>query len=188
MEFDSSHPPDVLEPLFIENILSNVPLFGPEKANSESLIKTALQTPMQDAKLVVDEARRGVAPLDLKADSSVAEKLKALKVYSEEHIPRRKGSRDADARKQSKTAAEDEPSSPREEHDRFLDERMDSCGLPSEGHAVLDNIMLLRAKEMYLFDAVANQKIVADDPYLQDVWAWVAGESRPSLILNEPGQ
>ncbi len=36
--------------------------------------------------------------------------------------------------------------------------------------------MLLRAKEKYLFDFALNQTIAADDPWLRDTWAWVAGE------------
>lgn len=47
--------------------------------------------------------------------------------------------------------------------------------MPSQGHIVLNHIMLLRAKEKYLFHTKTNQKVVADDPWLQDVWAWVAG-------------
>ena len=35
--------------------------------------------------------------------------------------------------------------------------------------------MLFRAKEGYLFDYAKNSRIVADDPWLRDIWAWVAG-------------
>jgi len=176
MEFDSSsQPPEILEPLLIQNILSDIPLFGPEKASAESLIKAALQMPTQAGNLVIDETRREAPPLDLKGASSIAEKLRALRLYSREHIPRRRGSRDAETKKQPNPKTEEEPPSPREDHEDFLNERMESLGLPSEGHAILDNIMLLRAKEMYLFNSSTNQKIVSDDPCLQDVWAWVAG-------------
>lgn len=184
MEFDTSQSPDMLEPLVIENILSDIPLFGPEKAGVESLIKTALQVSTRDGSLVVDESRREAASLDLKGASTIAEKLRALKLYSREHIPQRAGTRDLETKKQPKASAEDGPPSPREDHERFLNDRMESLGLPSEAHAILDNIMLLRAKEMYLFNCVTNQKIVADDPCLQDVWAWVAGESNLSFGLK----
>lgn len=30
-----------------------------------------------------------------------------------------------------------------------------------------------RAKEGYLFDEARNQNIVADDPALRDLWAWL---------------
>jgi hypothetical protein len=32
-----------------------------------------------------------------------------------------------------------------------------------------------RCKEGYLFDCALNKEIVADDPWLQDLWAWVGG-------------
>ena len=85
-------------------------------------------------------------------------------------------------RKLSKGQADNEPFSPRDLHEKLLYDRMDSYGLPGEGHAILDHIMLLRAKEMYLLNAVTNKEVVADDPWLQDVWAWVSGTAIPFFL------
>lgn len=130
--------------------------------------------------LVVDEAAAKITEkLDLTNAVTVADKLKALRLYSLEHLARPKSrSREINGEKQADT----EPKVQRERHERSLSEKMESLGLPREGHAVLDHIMLLRAKEKYLFSTETNQRVVADDPWLQDVWGWVAGMLTPLLI------
>ena len=47
--------------------------------------------------------------------------------------------------------------------------------LSNRAQYILDHTMLLRAREGYLFNFQRNQEVVADDIWLQDVWAWVAG-------------
>jgi hypothetical protein len=70
----------------------------------------------------------------------------------------------------------DEPPSQRQRHENLLGETTKMVSFPSEAQAVVDHAILLRAKEKYLFDGHTNQSIVADDPWLRDVWAWVAGK------------
>lgn len=177
MEFEPSQTPNILAPLLVENALSDIPLFGPEKADIDALVKSALNTPVREGSLVVDEASREMPPLDLEESSSVAEKLQALGVYSDTHLTRKENARSPETKKQQKGQTNEEPLSPQERHERFLNDRMNSLGLPSKGHEILDHIMLLRAREMYLFNCATNHKIVSDDQCLQDVWAWVAGSS-----------
>lgn len=188
MEFEPSQAPSIVGPLFTEGLLFDVPLFGPEKADAAALVKEALQMSAQYENLVIDEAALDVtAKLDLSGALTVADKLKALRLYSQEHLLRPKSrSRASNGKKESSKQADTEPKVQRERHEKFLSEKMDSLGLPSEGHAVLDHIMLLRAKEKYLFSAETNQRVVADDPWLQDAWGWVAGMSiphAPDLVL-----
>lgn len=125
--------------------------------------------------LVVDEAAAKItAELDLTNAVTVADKLKALRLYSQEHLSRAESrGRESNGKKH----ADAEPTVQRERHEKLLSDTLESLGLPGEGHAVLDHIMLLRAKEKYLFSTETNQRVVADDPWLQDVWGWVAGMS-----------
>lgn len=172
MEFEPSQAPSIVGPLFTESLLSDVPLFGPEKADVDALVKEALQTAAQYEDLVVDEAAAETqAKLDLKGAVTIADKLKVLRSYAREHLR----GRDADGKKETPRQADTEPKVQRERHERFLSDTMESLGLPREGHAILDHVMLLRAKEKYLFNTETNQMVVADDPWLQDVWGWVGG-------------
>jgi hypothetical protein len=166
-------------PLFTEGLLSDVPLFGPEKADVEALIQEALQMSAEYEDLVVDEATAEVtAKLDLTSAVTVAEKLQVLREYTQEHLSRpRSRSLEGNGTK----LGDSEPKVQRERHERFLSEKMESLGLSREGHAILDHIMLLRAKEKYLFNTEINQRVVADDRWLQDVWGWVAGMSRSGM-------
>jgi hypothetical protein len=181
MDFEPSQAPSILGPLFTEGLLADVPLFGPEKVDVGALVKEALQMSAEHKDLVVDAVAEKIAmPLDLEGAVTVADKLKALRSYSLEHLPRPKSRvRDGSSKKESSKQGEAEPLVQRERHERLLTEKMESLGLPSEGHAILDHIMLLRAKEKYLFSTETNQKVVAEDPWLQDVWGWVAGKSVP---------
>ncbi|KAL1837983.1 hypothetical protein VTK73DRAFT_4493 [Phialemonium thermophilum] len=173
IRFEPPRVSEMLGPLFVDNALSDIPLFGPDKADVPALVKAALRAPMPADRLVVDEHGRGLPPLDLSGAPSVADKIQAITTYSRTHLT---AAATSEARKQPKThGSQDGPLSQRQRHERLLEERTHTLGLPSEGQVVLDHIMLLRAREMYLFNAATNQKIVADDPYLQDVWAWVAG-------------
>ncbi|ERS97200.1 hypothetical protein HMPREF1624_06531 [Sporothrix schenckii ATCC 58251] len=65
------------------------------------------------------------------------------------------------------------PLTSQELHESLLSSTLARQGFPSEAQAVLDHVMLLRAKERYLFHCARNQEIVADDPWLRDVWGWL---------------
>ncbi|KAB5570402.1 hypothetical protein GE09DRAFT_1103132 [Coniochaeta sp. 2T2.1] len=175
MEFEPSQAPNIVGPLVTEGLLFDVPLFGPERVDVEALIKEALLMSAEYEDLVTDEAAVKIPMLDLKGAMTVAEKLKILRAFAKQHLQRPKSrGKEANGKKETSKQA-DEPQLQRERHERFLSEKMESLGLPREGHEVLDHIMLLRAKEKYLFSTETNQRVVADDPWLQDVWGWVAG-------------
>ncbi|PBP26540.1 WD repeat domain-containing protein [Diplocarpon rosae] len=53
----------------------------------------------------------------------------------------------------------------------------------------LDHVILRRAMDGYLFDAELNQDVVADDPWLQNVWKWIAGadeEAQDDAMMSLP--
>lgn len=50
-----------------------------------------------------------------------------------------------------------------------------SAALPIDVLNIIKDVIRCRCEEGYLFDCRKNITIVADDPWLQDVWDWVAG-------------
>ena len=90
----------------------------------------------------------------------LADKLKALRLAS----------------KQGKDEADEALRSHQERHEKMLTDTREMTGLSSKERYAVDHPMLLRAQEGYRFDFAKNQKIVADDPWLSDVWLWVAGK------------
>ncbi|EAQ89186.1 hypothetical protein CHGG_05805 [Chaetomium globosum CBS 148.51] len=158
MNFESPHALDIFGPFLTEQALSDIPLFGPQKANVKSLVEQSLTNVPPDGRLVTEESKS--SPSLLFEDASpIADKLKALRLAS----------------KQGKEQPDEALLSQLEQHEKLLTETRDMSGLSSKERFALDHTMLLRAQEGYRFDFVKNQKIVADDPWLMDVWAWAAG-------------
>jgi WD repeat-containing protein mio len=159
MDFEPSQANDIFGPLLIEQALSDVPVFGPQKVDTKALVATTLAGGAEER--LVAEVSNGTAPSVLfETASSIADKLKALRLAS----------------RQGKNEPEEPLLSQLERHAKLLIETRDMAGLSSKERFAVDHTMLLRAQEGYRFDFVKNQKIVADDPWLQDVWVWVAGE------------
>lgn len=181
MDFEPSQASDLLGPLFTESLLADVPLFGTNKVKVEAVVQESLELSSQYKDIVVDTlVEEAAAPLDLNKSLTVAEKLQALSIHSEEFSARRESLiKDSVKNGSAPQQQDEEPTVQRERHEKLLRLKMEAQGLPSQGHIVLDHIMLLRAKEKYLFHTKTNQKVVADDPWLQDVWAWVAGRFLP---------
>jgi hypothetical protein len=42
-------------------------------------------------------------------------------------------------------------------------------------YAMLNALMLQRCRDRYLFNCGKNREILANDPWLQDVWLWIEG-------------
>lgn len=58
-----------------------------------------------------------------------------------------------------------------------------------EYYGALSNIMRRRCVDGYLFDCIKNQKLTSNDPWLQDMWAWIEGEwhgctQTPTLLTS----
>lgn len=166
MEFEPPHPRGIFGPLLTEQALSDVARFGPEKADIRDLVEQALTNASAGERMVVKAPEDSHLLAAFEQASTVADKLKALRLASKEGQPQ----------------SDEELSSQLERHEKLLTYARDMTGLPSKARYVLDHTMLLRAKEGYRFDYAKNQQIVADDPWLQDVWAWVAGEVDRSTL------
>lgn len=155
-----------------EQALSDVPLFGPERANIESLVEKALTSDPAEERLAVEMSGSGDGRSSVPFEDAapLADKLKALRLAS----------------KQGKDEADEALRSHQERHEKMLTDTREMTGLSSKERYAVDHPMLLRAQEGYRFDFAKNQKIVADDPWLSDVWLWVAGKLATLCYLACP--
>jgi WD repeat-containing protein mio len=103
-------------------------------------------------------------PADFLRASSLAEKLTTLRINAH------------GANSQINSSPGGVPTSQLQRHERLLAELKMMGRLSSKAQAALDHTMLIRAREGYLFNYTKNQKVVADDSWLSDIWAWVAGK------------
>ncbi|KAG6365178.1 hypothetical protein INS49_006786 [Diaporthe citri] len=177
MKFDTSQTIDTLGPFFVENALSDIPIFGQEKADVGAIAEDALKTYAPEDDLLVDEAASTVPlPEAFVGAKTVAEKLQALRAYIQS-IARSKGpDSDTQLAKLSSISLDPSPgSSNRSLHESLLRSTVELTGFPKAAQVVLDHVMLLRAKEKYLFDCRVNRAVVADDPWLKGVWGWIGG-------------
>ncbi|KAK4123697.1 hypothetical protein N657DRAFT_656062 [Parathielavia appendiculata] len=159
MNFELPQAHDVFGPLLTEQALSDIPLFGPRKGNVKNIVeKTLAKTPTEELLITeVSAPRQRSASFD--DASSIADKLKALRLASRQENEQR----------------DEALLSQLERHEKLLTSTRDVLGLSRKERFAVDHTMLLRAQEGYRFDFAKNQNIVADDPWLQDVWVWVAG-------------
>lgn len=184
MQFEPSQAPDILGPLLIEEALSDVPLFGSDSASIRVDTEAALKANSLSSVVIEDVgATSRPLPEAFHKASTVAPKIRALRAFVRDEFQAPKGikPRAGDTKiVQSETSemslASDSLGSCREIHDALLASLAEAEGLPREAQSVLDHAMLLRAKEKYLFDPVANRDIVADDPWVKYVWDWVASK------------
>ncbi|KAH8879414.1 hypothetical protein GQ53DRAFT_834188 [Thozetella sp. PMI_491] len=178
IELELSQSVSLLGPLRTEEALSDLSLFGPGKLDVASLVENSLDMfhmmhlngSMQDESL----------PKTVSEAKSVAEKLIALRRHYET-LP--------STDQELATLQAEEPPSQRESHEKLLSNTFQIGSSSNKVQGILDHIMLLRAKERYLFDYTLNQEIVADDPWLRDVWAWVAGAEEAAMeggVMSHP--
>ncbi|KAL1836008.1 hypothetical protein VTJ49DRAFT_5700 [Mycothermus thermophilus] len=158
IDLEPPHSQKIYAPLLTEKALSDVPLFGPNKVDVKALVSKAWSN-ASDAQLRTDDTRNISPSPSFEDASSVADKLNALRL----------------AFRQRRNEPEEALVSQLGRHENLLTELRDTDGLSSKERYTADHVMLLRAQEGYRFDFVKNQKIVADDPWLRDVWVWVAG-------------
>ncbi|KAK4196491.1 hypothetical protein QBC40DRAFT_7499 [Triangularia verruculosa] len=158
MEFEPSHSYAMLGPLVTETALSDKPVFGPNKVDVPTVVEHAFVTPPEKV-LTVQVSGDAELPAAFHNATTVADQLKALRSLI----------------KDTDTSTQAEPPSQRHRHEKLLMETMNLARNSPKARNVLDHIMLLRAREGYLFNYEKNQEIVSDDLWLKDVWAWVAG-------------
>ncbi|KAK5664035.1 hypothetical protein OQA88_249 [Cercophora sp. LCS_1] len=167
MELEPSQAHSLLGPLLTERALSDIPLFGTERPNINALAEKTMIPITPTEELLENGYEADNLPASFSQATTVAAKLAALRIVSQEAVL---------GQGQASAQPGGVPSSQLQRHERLLSETKTSMSrFPSRAQAVLDHTMLLRAKEGYLFNYEKNQKIMADDSWLRDVWAWVAG-------------
>lgn len=194
MKFEPGQATENLGPFLVEQALSDIPVFGPEKADIAAITDETLQNGAPDDDLLVDHLASEV-PLSeafTRADT-VAEKLKVLRLYiwglahpdSEKLTSKQSHDPTMLVRLQDGQGGPTKQSS-RSLHEALLQFTMETAGFPKVAQAVLDNVMLLRAKEKYLFDCQVNSAVVDDDPWLKGVWGWIGGtaSTHPTCVLS----
>ncbi len=188
MQFEPAQAPGMLGPLLVENALSEIPIFGPDRADIVATAEAALRPESVSAAAVgLTNGIDTPLPDSFYAASTVSGKLRALRGYVREQLEK---TDKIDAMSSRLTNLEvgqsgapeialssDGPGSCREIHETLLSILGDSSGLPREAQNVVDHSMLLRARERYLFNAATNRNVVMDDPWAKFVWDWIAGWS-----------
>lgn len=185
MQFELSQAPEMLAPLVTDQALTELSIFGPNRADVRVTIETALKNPVQTSNLVryVD---KHAAPLPdtFHSAPSIAAKLRSLRAFIQEDKGigmAANGALAKDAEVQSvngastMTLASNGLASCRDIHESLLATLVATDRLSREAQCVIDHAMLSRAKERYLFDAVTNRDVVSDDPWTRFVWDWIAG-------------
>ena len=170
MQLESPQARSIIGPLRIEEALSDLPLFGSDPLDIDALAEKALAN--VDSAVPADYHENDDHLASVAQAATVAEKLVEL---------RRRYHASLGFEGDADVVHSMEPPSQRECHEKLLLETHRSSGSSKKAHAITDHIMLFRAKERYLFDFL-NQSIVADDPWLRDVWAWVAGKFPRSIL------
>ncbi|KAH8673608.1 WD repeat domain-containing protein [Xylariales sp. PMI_506] len=192
MQFESHHRSEMLGPLLVQQALVDIPLFGEGKVDIDAVVHDIIQsTPVADDYIQDALISSEKLPDDFKSNLSVAEKLRALRSFSKvTKLPAR-----------PKTPKEPRHESPeylvqkldeislsrtgllsnRQLHERLLASTMDSEGYPKDAQILLDHVPLFRANSKYLFNPVSNRDIVSDDPWLRDLWDWIAGAEQDTL-------
>lgn len=184
MKFEPGQTSEILGPVFIENALSEIPIYGPDKVDAEAIAGKALETYLPEDDLLLDTAASDAPlPVAFNQATTVAEKLRALRAYHQD-VARadsfdKEGHQGLDDNVENLTGISLESSSSqssRSLHESLIASTLETAGFPKGAHIVLDHIMLLRAREKYLFDCRVNRAVVADDPWLKGVWGWIEGQ------------
>ncbi|KAI0200429.1 hypothetical protein F4808DRAFT_159665 [Astrocystis sublimbata] len=196
MRFDTSQHQEVMGSLLFDDIVKEAPLFGDDKLSIPAVAFHITELPSPEEDAVQDsEANGNLIPSFAEATTAAA-KLSALRDQAFD-VSRYQGSSGGD--QQTLVAGMGQislgvagsgasPVSNRQKHEDLLIATLNPKGLPKEAQVVLDHAMLLRSKEKYLFDYHANVNIISDDPWLKDLWIWVARASSAAYEDGMVGQ
>ena len=187
MRFEESQVPEMIGPLLVKEAVSDVPLFGQQKANIDAIVNNTLLTqPVEYHVTQDDEASPMPLPDSFDDSMPAADKLRVLRAFSKEALKTGKPAGQGGTQRSSleeMTLEMDElstdrtgPPSNRRLHEHLLSLGQQTRGFDKKAKVFLDHLPLVRANEKYLLDFAANRDIVSDDPWLRDLWDWIAGK------------
>lgn len=183
MHFEPSQAPDMLGPVLVEQTLLDVPIFGPDNSDLNTIVGGATRSPPSTGLVRDFDADDRPLPEAFTNASTTAEKLRALRAHVKEK-PGQKSADDVTDSVADMSLSVTAPPTNRELHEELLSTLIEAQGLPIEARVVVDHIMVLRAKEKYLLDAPTNVAVVGDDPWLRYIWGWVGGERTPTGVVS----
>ena len=175
IDVEPAQAPGIYGPLLLEQALSGVPIFGSDDDSVEKIIKRTLDGHSSAHSLQTARTLNSVIPPGAVQGKKIGEKLRALR---ELLIQTGDSGDDGIAEAMAKASlSESGPASCRELHENLLSILPRAKNLPPDAQSDIDNAMLLRAKERYLFDSSVNRSVVSDDLWLRYIWDWIAGSS-----------
>ncbi|KAI0871195.1 hypothetical protein GGS24DRAFT_510051 [Hypoxylon argillaceum] len=187
MRFDTTQYPEMMGSLLIDDAIKNIPLFGNEKRSVTAIASRVLELPPPKEDSDSDSGDQKDLLQSLTSTKTTAEKILALRKHAQntsQHQPLSSGEKylamfNDGLDKTSLDATWSGPGlvSNQQAHENLLTATLNAKGVPRKAQVVLDHVMLLRAKEKYLFDYAANMNITSDDPWLKDMWLWVTRAS-----------
>ncbi len=181
---DASEKLEVRGPFFATAAKLNVPVFGPEKfqtLKSQTLVKEAIK-----------ESMRSEDPVDNLLALSDLEMRQSQKFsnpgISTSQIEGKRTQFGGSEKSTADFSSPDKAFTSREVHDKLHYSSMSLISMNKPRHKILDQVMLRRAFDGYLFDPKINKMIVNDDQWLKDLWEWIQGKSTRILenkVLND---
>ena len=174
----------MLGPLLVENAMAGQLVFGGNETNHNAmLLKKTLRfsAKASDQDQIIDNmaASKSWHKQSVDSPAPVAEKLRYLRVHGSNGpapIQNRHAHPHASIHEVSALNTPGGPSSSCEVHDHLIEMTTNTVGLSKEGQCTVDHILYQRAKEGYLFDFCHNEKVVAEDPWLQNLWEWLSSK------------
>lgn len=184
MQFEPNQTKETMGPFVVENALSDIPIFGPDRADVKVIADMTVEDYNPEGELLADELASSVPlPESFTTAKTLAERLKALRKYIwginrpdiDENDFEKVDQSIMLSRLQADGPQETSQHSSRSLHEALIKSTMETAGFPKPAQIVLDHIMLFRAQEKYLFDCRVNCNVVDDDPWLKSVWGWIGG-------------
>ncbi|KAI1128521.1 hypothetical protein F5Y10DRAFT_173668 [Nemania abortiva] len=167
MRFDTTQYPEMMGSLLVDEALKNIPLFGDQKMPIATVVSHALELPPLKEDPDSDFEEKDDLLRSLTGAKTTSEKILALRRHAQN------ASQSRELSSGDKYMTNDGLVSNQQAHENLLTATLNTTGVPRKAQVVLDHVMLLRAKEKYLFDYPANINITSDDPWLKDMWLWV---------------
>lgn len=186
MRFDGPTYREMLGSRLIDDALAEISLFGDSKTKLNPIIHAVLhsQPPEQD---IINDAMALSQPLPdtLKGLPTTSSKLIELRRFSRDALQPKRAAKDPERRPASieelslslasLNTSGGEPPTNLQLREKLLRTIWSTIGFPKEAQAIIDHTMLFRAIDKYSFDYTHNREVVSDDPWLRDLWDWVAG-------------
>ncbi|CZS93530.1 uncharacterized protein RCO7_10584 [Rhynchosporium graminicola] len=174
---DPAEQEKILAPLASIAVKSDVAVFGPERFTTEKMISALYEEVKKSLESTEDLVVDLLAPQStaLGARTSTASVPESVDDFIQLSLEPKESKRQSAFAVTSSESALFATLSSREQNEKshFTATSRNPSTKATREH--LNHVMLHRAVQGYLFEPKANRDVVVDDPWLQDVWEWIAG-------------